>query len=371
MPDENKSEKATPHKRREERKKGTAFQSKDLTTGIMIVASFSALRILGGYMFGRFQLVINNFINLGGSLYTVDDAFASVLLFELISNLLFLILPILFVAALLGILLSMAQTRIGFTVDLLKPKFSRINPIEGIKRMFKLKAFVELVKSLLKVAAIVTVLFVVISSRVEQIPNLLMLDVPAGVLWILETMYWAALFAGVAMIVIGILDFIYQWWEHERQMMMSKQEVKDEYKKLEGDPLIKAHRDQLRRQRARERMMNAVKDADVVVRNPEHFAVALKYDMQKNRSPVVVAKGRDFIAQRILREAEKHGVHTVEDRPLAQALYKTVAVDTEIPEPFWNAVSEIIFRVMTMKNQDLDKLSADLERSQHQRRVAQ
>ena len=371
MPDQNKSEKATPHKRHEQKKKGNVFQSRDLISGIMILASFTFLRFFGGaYMFGRFQSVINNFINLGSSLYEVDAAIVSMILFELVMNLLFLVLPILSVAMILGVVLSMAQTRIAFTSELLKPKFSRINPIEGIKKMFSLKAFVELIKAMIKLTAVGGVLYYVINSKIWQIPDLLRMDVPIGVLWIADTAYAVALYAGVAMVIIGIFDFIYQWWEHERQLMMSKQEIKDEYKQLEGDPQIKAQRDSIRRQRARERMMSAVKEADVVVRNPEHFAVAIKYDLEKNAAPVVVAKGRDFMAQQIIKEAAKHSVYMVENPPLARALYSSVGIEMEVPQQFWTVMVEIIAHVMAIKGHDLNKLSSDIEKNR-QRRLAE
>jgi flagellar biosynthetic protein FlhB len=173
------------------------------------------------------------------------------------------------------------------------------------------------------------------------------------------------------MFLIGVADFLYQWWEHERQLMMSKQEIKDEYKQLEGDPHIKAHRDSLRRQRARERMMSAVKDADVVVRNPEHFAVALKYDIEKNQAPIVVAKGKDFMALQIIKEAVKHGVISVENPQLARALYASVAIDTEVPQQFWSVVVEIIAHIMLLRGQDLTKLSSDIEKVSKQRRTLQ
>ena len=365
MPDQSKSEKATPHKRMEQKKKGNAFQSKDLISGILILASFFALRMLAAGMFSRFRAVIHNFIGLGGNINEINTVTAANIMFELVTNLLLLVLPILAVAMVLGVLFSTAQTRIAFTAELLQFKFSRINPIEGFKRMFSLKSLFELAKSLVKVTVIVIVVYWVINGRLNQIPNLLLLDVPNGVLWILDTVFWTAMYAGIAMLVIGVVDFFYQWWDHERNLMMSKQEIKDEYKQLEGDPLIKAHRDSLRRQRARERMMSAVKESDVVVRNPEHYAVALKYNLEM-KAPAVVAKGRDFIAQQILNEAAKHNIYTVENPPLAQALYKTVGIDMEIPEQFWSAVVEIIAHIMVIKGQDLNKISEDIENKKQQ-----
>ena len=361
MPDENKSEKATPHKRREQIKKGNVFQSKDLTTGLMILTSFTALRILGGFMLGRFNLVFRSFISLGSVHHEIDPAVAALIVYELIMNLLFLILPVLVVVMVVSVFLSKVQTKIPWTTELLKPKFSRINPVEGFKKMFSLKSFVELIKSILKVTVIAGVLYWSITSRAGELPNLMRIDVPVGALWIGNTIFTVAIYAGIAMTIIGIADFVYQWWEHERQLMMSKHEVKQEYKQLEGDPQIMGYRKQLMRQRARERMMSAVKEADVVVRNPEHYAVALKYDIDKNLAPVVTAKGKDFLAGQIIAEAAKHGVYTVENPPLARGLYAAVAIDMEIPEQFWAAMVDIIAHVMEMKGQDLRKVRAQIE----------
>jgi len=369
----NKTEKATPHKRREQRKKGEVFQSRDLISGIMILVAFAALRILVGHMLGRFDIVMNSFITLGASVHEIDTLFASNIMFELVINLLFLILPLLMIVMIFTIGVTIMQTRIGWTSELLKPKFSRLNPIQGIKnKMFSLRSVVELVKSILKIVAIVAVLYWAISTRADQIPNLLLLTVPGGASWIGNTIFTVALYAGVAMLIIGIADFVYQWWDHERKLMMSKKELKDEHKNLEGDPQIMAERRRIMRQRARERMMGAVKDADVVVRNPEHYAIAMKYDIEQHAAPVVIAKGRDYMALQIIKQAEAHGVYMVEDRPLARALYETVAIDMEVPQQFWAAMVEIIARVMETKGRDLNKLSADIDRmsrNQNQNRI--
>jgi flagellar biosynthetic protein FlhB len=172
--------------------------------------------------------------------------------------------------------------------------------------------------------------------------------------WMLLTVFEVALFAGIGMIAIGILDFIWQWWQHERSLMMSKQEIRDEYKQLEGDPLVKSRIRNIREKRARERMMAGVKDADVIIRNPEHFAVALKYDIEKNALPLVIAKGQDQVAMRIIQEAHKYNIMEVANPPLARIIFDSTEMGMEIgenlPEEFMYALADIIFKLYESKD---------------------
>ena len=350
---DSKTEKASPHRRMEARKKGNIFQSKDLISGVLIFLTFFALRLLIGYMFGRFEKVLGDFISFGGSVKEFTDSVASRITVDLALNIFLLAMPILFIATLLGVVMSVAQTRFIFTADQIKPKLSRLNPIEGFKKMFSFKALVELLKSALKVAVIVGIIYIVITTRIGELPMLIVSEMNHDVAWMLQTVFEVAVFAGLGMIAIGVLDYIYQWWEYERSLMMSKQEIKDEYKQLEGDPLIKSRIRGIREKRARERMMAGVKEADVVIRNPEHFAVALKYEIEKNASPVVIAKGQDHIALQIIKEAQKYDIMSVENPPLARALYASAEIGAEvdnIPEELMFALAEIIFRLYESKD---------------------
>jgi len=219
--------------------------------------------------------------------------------------------------------------------------------------MFSLKSLVELVKSMMKIGVIVFIVYVVLSEKINELPMLIMADMSSNVVWMLMTMFDVALFAGIGMIAIGILDFIWQWWEYERSLRMSKQEIKDEYKQLEGDPLIKSRIRNIREKKARERMMAGVKDADVIIRNPDHFAVALKYDIEKNAAPLVIAKGQDYLALQIIKEAQKYNIMAVQNPVLARVLYTTVDIGNEvenIPEEFMFALADIIFTLYESRN---------------------
>ena len=363
-----KTEKASAYKKSEQRKKGNVFQSKDLISGVMILLSFLALRLLSGYLMSRFSASVSDFIYLGSSVNSFDIPVASRVMFNLIVNLFLLALPMLLVAMVMGFVLSVAQTRFIFSTEQLKPKFSRLNPLAGIKKMVNLKALVELVKSILKVSVITYIIYSVINSRIKQIPALTNIDIRTGAAWLGQTVFGVALYAGIGMIAIGVLDYLYQWWDYEKNLRMTKQEVKEEGKKLEGNPEIKGRIRAIQRKMAQQRMMSGVKNADVVIRNPQHFAVALKYKPDEDKAPVVIAKGKDNMALQIVKEAQKYEIYTVENPPLARALYASVKIDEEIPYKFYMAVADIIFHLYDMnriklKQTESDKLNDNLLRN--------
>lgn len=352
-----KTEKATPHKRREQRKKGNVFQSRDLISGAMILSSFLALRLFTGYLFGRFSAVLNDFISLGSSVDEFTVPVASKVMFDFVVNLLLLALPMLLVSMVMGFALSVAQTRFIFSSEPLRPKLSKLNPIEGFKRMFSIRSLVELVKSLLKVSVIAYIVYTVVYSKLTQIPVLMNMDILAATAWLGQTIFDVALYAGMGMLVIGVLDFFYQWWDYERKLRMSKQEIKEEDKKLEGNPETKSRIKSIQRQMAQKRMMAQVKDADVVIRNPQHYAVALRYKPEKDKAPVTVAKGKDRVALRIIEEAKKYEIYTLENPPLARALYAAVEIDQEIPYKFYFALADVITHLYNIKNVNIKNMN--------------
>ncbi|MCL2773820.1 MAG: flagellar biosynthesis protein FlhB [Oscillospiraceae bacterium] len=354
-----KTERASAHKKSEQRKKGNVFQSRDLISGVMILLSFLALRLLAGYLMGRFSAVVSDSINLSGSVNNFDIPVASSVMFNLVLNMFLLALPMLLVAMVLGFGLSVAQTRFIFSSEQLKPKFSRLNPVAGIKKMVNLRALVELVKSILKVTVITYIIYTVINSRIKQIPALTNIDIRTAAAWLGQTVFDVALYAGIGMIVIGVADYLYQWWDYEKNLRMTKQEVKEENKTLEGNPEVKGRIRSIQRKMAQQRMMSEVKNADVVIRNPQHYAVALKYKPEENdRAPVVIAKGKDYMALQIVKEAQKYEIYTVENPPLARALFASVEIDQEIPKKFWHALADIILHLYEMNKINLNKLKA-------------
>lgn len=260
-----------------------------------------------------------------------------------------LALPLLLAAGISGFILGGAQTGFLFAPSLLAFKFSRINPVEGFKRLFSMRSFVELTKSFLKVVIISVVLYTEIKSRIPGAEKLMGMEVLESLLWIADAVYSILIKICVIMIAMGVLDFLYQWWDYERQLRMTKQEIKDEYKTTEGDPLIKGRIRQIQNSIRRARMMQRVPEADVVVRNPTHYAVAIKYEAKKKRAPTVIAKGRDLVALKIVEVAEQNNVAVMENRPLARGLYESVELDREIPPQYYQAVAEVLAFVYNLK----------------------
>lgn len=261
--------------------------------------------------------------------------------------------PLAAVAILCAVASTFAQTKFLFSTESIKPKFSRLNPLEGIKRLFSLKSVVETLKGILKISILMVIIFLSLRDMFMESSRYLYTDLSAACAHLVEVAIGMVLRISIAFVALAVLDFFYQWWEYERQMKMSKQEVKEEYKQTEGDPQVKGKIKQIQRQRAQQRMMQQVPGADVVIRNPTHFAVALRYKPDQDSAPIVLAKGQDSIAARIVQVAEEHNIAIVENVPLARALYAQTELNQEIPPTLYNEVAEVlvyIFRLDANKN---------------------
>jgi flagellar biosynthetic protein FlhB len=237
-----------------------------------------------------------------------------------------------------------------FTMEPLKMKISKLDPIQGFKRIFSLRAIVELLKSILKIIIVGLVTFSVLWFQIDEILLLTDKSLGASLSSIGNLTVKMGLYASAALLFLAFLDYLYQRYDFERNIRMSKQDIKDEYKKTEGDPLIKSKIKQKQREMAMKRMMQEVPKADVVITNPTHYAVALKYEDEKMDAPVVIAKGVDYVALKIKELAKEHDVVTVENRPLARALYSQTEIGDAIPEEFFKAVAEILAYVYRLKN---------------------
>ena len=343
-----KTEKATPKKRRDQRKEGNVLQSRDVAGLVTLAGTFFALSIfLEGAINSIAQFMVR-FIDLAG---TVTDttmgnvgSMSSIFMVALAKSL----VPFLLVCVLLGVVGSGMQTRFLFATKNLKPKFSRLNPLEGLKKLFSMQNLVELVKSLLKLIVLIALTYSMLKADMAGTVKTMSLDIPRSVAFTFTMLKNLLIRIIIAFVAIAALDYLYQWWSFERKMMMSKQEVKEEYKQTEGNPEIKGRIKNIQQQRARMRMMQAVPDADVIIRNPTHFAVALKYDIDKNSAPVVLAKGQDELALRIIDVGEENKVPIVENRPLARALYQDTEINGEIPQEHYGAVAEILVYIYKM-----------------------
>ena len=259
-----------------------------------------------------------------------------------------LIVPILGVTAVLAVLASGATGGYLFSLKSVLPNFGKLSPLEGFSRMFGSKALVELGKAILKFSLVATVLWVLVSRQLDQLMELGQMGLEPALAHAGIMIGESALWLSLSLLVIALIDAPYQRFAFMKRMRMTKQEVKDEMKDMEGQPEVKAKIRQRQREMANSKMLQKVKDADVVITNPEHFAVALSYDPTGDGAPLLLAKGSDFLAQRIREEAEKHGVEIFAAPPLARALYFTTKLDHPIPEALYLAVAQVIAYVFSL-----------------------
>ena len=337
-----KTEKATPKRRQEERRKGNIFQSRDFTSALGFLGVFSLLYAAGPYALGWFEEQLKQYLSGFSAFSDLSDAAALRFVSGFAVKSLLLSLPFLAAAAVLGFILDAAQTRLNFSVKRIKVDFKKINPATGLKRVFNLRSIVELIKNALKVAIVAVIVYGEIKSRLPGLVLLTEREISNSISYICQSLFAIVMKAGIAMTAFGVLDYFYQWWNYERQIRMSKQEIKDEYKQSEGDPQVRGRVREQQRRLSRMRVMQAVPQADVLIRNPTHYAVAVKYEQDKNHAPVVIAKGKDYLALKMVETAEKAGVRITENPPLARGLYAAVKTGREIPEEFYQAVAEVL-----------------------------
>lgn len=330
---------ATPKRRQEARKKGQVLKSQELTSAVMLIAIVGLLKFWLPNIFNSMASILRYAATL-----SIEWNVRSV--WEVMINIswqcLLVLGPIFLVSVVMAIAMNFLQVGSLFTIEPIIPKFSRLNPLEGIKRMFGLKALVQLVKSLFKVIVIGYFLFDSIRDNMDIFPALQAIEVSQSVLLIGNLLYDMAWNIALAFLVIAIADSLYQWWEYEKSLRMSHEDLKEEFKQSEGDPQLKAQIKKRQRMIAMRRMMEDLKQADVVITNPTHYAVALKYDLSKHPAPYVVAKGQDEIALRIRAVAEENKIVIMENKPLARALYAQVDLGQVVPAELYKAVAEVL-----------------------------
>ncbi|WP_409292304.1 flagellar biosynthesis protein FlhB [Peribacillus sp. SCS-37] len=343
-----KTERATPKKREDAKKKGQTAKSQDVNTAVVLLTVFFTLVITGPSMAGKMMFIFTEYLRDFKNINLNQDSIQP-LFTGLVKEVALLLAPILGAAMVAGALANYVQVGVMFSSEAIQFKLDKINPISGFKRIVSLRALVELLKSILKISLVGLVTFVVVWDRLPEI-MLLSQKSPGDAMAALGKITLnVGLFAGGALLFLSLLDYLYQKFDFEKSIRMSKQDIKDEYKNIEGDPLIKSKIKQRQREMAMQRMMQEVPKADVVITNPTHFAIALKYDGEKSEAPTVVAKGVDFIAQKIKLVAGENDITMVENRPLARALYDSSEIGQAIPEEFFKAVAEILAYVYKLK----------------------
>lgn len=350
-----KTEDATPKKLGEARKEGQVAKSKEIITAISLMSIFILIKVYIGQMgqkfidcfyeiYGLFGKIITD-SSAGLRMKTITGLFRIVLVDTIV-----ILLPIFAVAVIIALLGNVLQQKWSVSAKALHPKLSKISLISGFKRMFSFKQIVEVLKSAAMIAIIMYVVYSTIKDK----------------LYLLYTFYDVTLYEALGIIgslvtdlgikisaiflIIGFVDLVYQKRKFKNDMMMTKQEVKDEFKNSEGDPQVKSQIKRKMQEASKRRMMQALPEADVVITNPTHFAVAIKYEPNSGKAPVVIAKGADYLAFQIRDKAKEYNIEIVENKPLARLLYNNVDIGTEIPNELYQAVAEVLAFVFTLKN---------------------
>lgn len=345
---EEKTEKATPKKRQDERKKGKVAKSQDINTAFLLFFCFTALVVFGSYMknglITLYQHTFTEFIHWDVTIESVSQV-----LFEASIEMGKMLAPIMAIAIVAGLASNFTQIGFLFTGETLKLDLKKIDPIQGSKKIFSARALVELLKSLLKIVFIGGITFFVIWIYKDEMMMLGFKTAENALGFFGRITIIMGFASALALLLLSVIDYVYQKYDFEKSIKMSKKDVKDEHKNIEGDPLIKSKIKEKQRQMATQRMMSEVPSADVVITNPTHFAIAIKYDEDKASAPYVIAKGADQIAFKIREVAKANDVVTVENRQLARFLYDSVEIGNMIPEEFYQAVAEVLAYVFRLE----------------------
>jgi len=344
-----KTEPATPKRKQDARSKGSVAKSQDLNTAMMLLFGFLLIYFLGGTMFLSIKdtmcfLLKNPFYE------DFDLNTLQFLVAEISSKNLKGLLPIMGGFMVIGIISSYSQVGFKLSPKALIPNFKKMDPIKGLKNLVSKKSLVKLAMALVKLSIMALVAYFSIRKDIEPLMELVSMEVEDIFSSACSLIFGLVLKITIILLILALFDFMYQRWQFGKDNMMTKHEVKQETKQREGDPLVKSKIKSAQRQMANKRMMSAIPDADVVVSNPTHYAIALKYDATKMNAPKVVAKGIDLIALKIMEIAREHDVPVVEDRVLARILYSTVEIDSEVPPKLYQAVAKVLSYVYQLRN---------------------
>lgn len=350
MPDRyEKTQAPTPKRRREAREKGQVAKSTDLSPAIVFLATVFLVSLFPGFFYKNVREIMEIYYRaIAVPAIDVNGMYPFFLLLAI--KFMTIMAPIFLFAVLAALAANYAQVGFLFTAHPIKPDLNKINPINGFKRIFSKKALIELLKSMFKVLIVGYIAYLVILRSYPMILKMSDMETTGVLFTIASIVYELAIKIGFALLLLAILDYIYQRFDFEQNLRMTKKEVKDELKQQEGDPLVKSRIRHRQRQLAMRRMMEEVPSADVVITNPTHLAIALRYDKSRMGAPKIVAKGERLIALKIKKIAEENSVPVIEDRPLAQVLYKTGQIGFEIPVELYQAVAEILALIYKLRN---------------------
>lgn len=336
-----KTEQPSSRRLQQARDKGQVARSRELTSFSVVIVGTLLMVALGPQLIARIFSVTTDLFSISREVLLNENEVAQLFLFS-VKQIVLSLSPLFFGFFCVGIVSSVILGGIGFSVQALQPQWSRMNPIAGFKRMFSSKALIELIKALAKFLLVAGVAILVIYYKV---PALLALSFSTteqasiNSVWIMvETFLWM----GASLIIVVMMDVPYQLWQHNSQLKMTKQEVKDEYKETEGKPEVKSRIRQMQREIAQRRMMDKVPEADIVITNPQHYAVALRYKSAQDEAPILLAKGKNLIAFKIREIADEHNVHILAAPPLARAVYHSTKLNQSIPAGLYLAVAQAL-----------------------------
>ena len=353
--DQEKTEEATSKKIEDAKKDGNVPKSQDFAGFITLFVAIFAVILFLGFLGDQFFALYNYYQSLIGQ--EIDSKLLYDIVLVTMLRALLMILPITFCVIIAGILANAMQFGFIFTTKPLEPNLNKINPLKGLKNLFSLKKLIESIKMIVKVTLVFGVGFYLFLNFIKELPHTIFLPMIAQLEWLKEKMIILAFVMLIVLFVIGLADLLIVRFQYFKDLRMTKQEIKDEYKQMEGDPQVKSRIRRLQMEASRKRMMQNIPEADVIITNPTHYAVALRYDKTKEKAPIVLAKGVDFLALRIKDIGIKNGVKIIENPPLARELYKLCDINDMIPAELFRAVAEVLsFVYMSDKNKFGDRL---------------
>jgi len=351
-----KTEKATPKKREETRKKGQVAKSRELPSVAVLLGGLFTLTLFGSYMYSHILTMMRGVFS---HLTMKDVDITEVVLFgrQMIQQMFLILAPLLFAIFFTAVFSNVIQVGFLLSGESIKPSLSKINPIKGLSRLFSKQSAMELIKSLSKLAIISLVAYLTIKGEVENSVQYGDMELNSMITHMMYTTFKIFLKCALAMVFLVVIDYAFQKWDFENRIKMSKQEVKDEFKRTEGDPQIKSRIRSIQMEMARRRMMQDVPEADVVITNPTHIAVALKYDSLAMGAPKLLAKGAENVAEKIKSIAKEHHIPVVENKELARNIYKIVEIGQEIPVALYQAVAEVLAYIYKLRGRQTGNLT--------------
>lgn len=346
---DDKTESPTEKRRSESREKGNVAKSTEINSVLVLIVGMLLLKLFGPWMIKEINWhMYELFTSISNT--AMDEQRVMEIIFKALRTTFWVLMPICIGIMFIGVVANVIQIGFLFTAQPIMPNLNKIDPIAGFKRLFSMRSVVETAKNMLKLAVIGVVAYMTLIAAFPKMMMLADASVATILAFICETAYDIVMRVALVLVILAILDYAYNRYDHEKKLKMTKQEIKDEHKQMEGDPKVKSRIKSMQREIARRRMMQEVPKATVVVTNPTYIAIAMRYEAREGDSPVVVAKGKRLIAARIKQLAIENGIPIVEDKPLARAMYDKVVVGFPIPADFFAAIAEIMAYVYRLKH---------------------